>query len=80
MVLDIFALIVMAVLIAAAIGLVVFLGTLPGKWAREAGHPQVDAINVLAWVGLLTGGIGWFVALVWSRYKTSEMLEREAQQ
>lgn len=74
MVLDIFALLVMLLLAAAGIALVVVLGTLPGKWAREVNHPQTDAINVLAWIGLFTGGIGWFVALVWSKHKTAEML------
>ena len=77
--LDIFALIVLLILVAFTIWLVVLLGTLPGKWAREAGHPQREAINVLAWVGLLTGGPGWLAALVWSRYKTADMLEREGQ-
>ena len=82
MILDIFALLVMLVLAAVAIALVVFLGTLPGKWAREANHPQAEAINVLAWVGLLTGGIGWFAALVWAKYKTAEILnaKKEAPQ
>ena len=67
--LDIFALIVLAVLLAAAIWLVVLIGNLPGKMARAADHPQADAIAILAWVGLLTMGIGWFVALVWARVK-----------
>ena len=42
------------------------LGSLPGKKARERGHPQADAINVLAWIGLLLGGAPWLVALVWA--------------
>lgn len=77
MVLDVFALLVMLLLAAVAIALVVFLGSLPGKWARDARHPQAQAINVLAWVGLLTGGLGWFAALVWAKYKTAEMLSTE---
>lgn len=64
--LDIFALIVMLLLAAVGIWLVVLLGTLPGKIARERGHPQAAAINVLSWVGLITLGAAWFAALVWA--------------
>ncbi len=67
--LDIFALIVLFVLCAVAIALVVILGNLPGKMARAVDHPQADAVNMLAWVGLLTGGLGWLLALVWAKYK-----------
>ena len=68
MVLDIFALAVMALLIGFAIWLVVFLGNLPGDIARKRNHPQAEAITALSWIGLITG-IGWFIAFVWSYYK-----------
>ncbi|MFT7288384.1 MAG: hypothetical protein ACI87W_002502 [Halieaceae bacterium] len=68
-VLEIFALIVLFVLCAAAIWLVVMIGRVPGNIAREAHHPQADAISLLAWIGLLTLGIGWFAALVWAKAK-----------
>jgi hypothetical protein len=42
---------------------------IPGKKAHERHHPQADAINVLAWVGLLMGGVGWAAALVWAYTK-----------
>ena len=67
--LDIFALVVLLLLVAVVIWLVVFLGNLPGNIAREAGHPQTEAIVVLSWVGLLTMGVAWFVALVWAKTK-----------
>jgi hypothetical protein len=67
--LDTFALIVLVVLIAAGIALVVLIGNLPGKLARGADHPQADAIALLAWIGLFTGGLGWLLALVWARYR-----------
>ena len=67
--LEVFALIVLAVLCAAAIWLVVVIGNIPGYVARAVDHPQADAINMLAWLGLLTLGIGWFVALVWAKTK-----------
>lgn len=65
--LDVFALVVLLVLCAAAIWLVVLIGGLPGRMARDANHPQAEAINLLAWIGLLTLGIGWFAALVWAK-------------
>lgn len=66
MVLDIFAFIVIIVLIAVVIWLVSLLGPMPGKIARQRQHPQADAIRVLGWIGLLTMGVGWFAALVWA--------------
>ena len=67
--LDVFALIVLAVLCATAIWLVVVIGNIPGNMARAAQHPQAEAISILAWVGLLTLGLGWLIALVWAKTK-----------
>jgi len=44
MVLDIFVLVVIAVMIAVAIATVVKLGPIPGNIAKDRGHPQADAI------------------------------------
>ena len=67
--LDIFALIVLLVLCTAVIWLVVKIGNIPGNIARQRSHPQTEAIAILAWIGLLTLGLGWFVALVWAKTK-----------
>ena len=69
MFLDIFSLIVIAVLLGAVIWLVVFLGNVPGDIARKRNHPQSEAISALGWIGLITMGLGWFVAMVWAYYK-----------
>ena len=42
------------------------LGGLPGRTARERGHPQADAISILGWLGLLGGFIPWLIAMVWA--------------
>jgi len=68
MILDIFALIVITLLIAVVIWLVVLLGNMPGDIARKRNHPQVAAITALGWIGLITMGIGWFIAMVWAYY------------
>ena len=69
MFLDIFALVVIAILIAVVIWLVVLLGNMPGDIARKRQHPQAEAISALGWIGLITMGLGWFIAIVWAYYK-----------
>lgn len=69
MLLDIFALVVMGVILAVVVWLVVVLGSLPGKIARDRGHPQADAIYVLGWIGIITLGMAWLIALVWAYTK-----------
>ncbi len=71
-VLDIFALVVIGVLIAAAIWLVVLLGPIPGNVAKKRGHPQADAIKVLGWIGMITLGLAWPIALVWAYTRSGE--------
>ena len=82
MLLDIFALIVIGLLVGLVIWLVVLLGNLPGKIARKRNHPQADAISALSWVGLITMGIGWFIAIVWAYHKpgSSDVGESKLQQ
>jgi len=66
--LDIFALIVIALLIAVVIWLVVLLGSWPGNIARKRNHPQAEAISALGWIGIITLGASWLVAIVWAYY------------
>ena len=72
MALDIFALVVFAVLIAFVVFLVVKLGPMPGNIARKRGHPQADAINVMGWIGVITLGLAWPIALVWAYTRSGE--------
>jgi len=65
-VLDIFALIVLMVLVAAAVGAWVILGMTPGKIARRRHHPQADAINACGWWGVVTLGILLPLAFIWA--------------
>jgi len=71
MVLELLALVVLGVLVAAAIALVVVLGRMPGKIARSREHPQADAVGVLGWIGVVTLGLAWPVALVWAYTRPS---------
>jgi hypothetical protein len=79
--LDAFTFLVMFVLAAAIIFLVVRLGELPGKIARNRNHPQAEAIHVCGWLGLATLGILWPIALIWSCMKpvtVSGMIEESS--
>ena len=66
--LDIFALVVIALLIAVVIWLVVLLGSMPGNIAKKRNHPQAEAITALGWIGIITLGVSWLVAIVWAYY------------
>ena len=69
--LDYFTFIVLAVLIGVGLFGAFFLGSLPGKIAADRGHPQADAIRVAGWLGLLTMGLFFPIALIWAYTKPS---------
>ena len=64
--LDVFALFVLFVLIAAAVAIWAVLGMLPGRIARQRGHPQAEAIAVCGWWGVITLGILLPLAWIWA--------------
>jgi hypothetical protein len=66
MALNIMALLVLLTVTSFLIYLLVMLGGLPGRIAIERHHRQADAIRIMGWLGLLTGGIVWVAALVWA--------------
>ena len=61
--------VILVILFLVGILIYVQLAKFPGGKARERGHPQADAINVLSWIGLLFGAVPWLVALVWAYMK-----------
>jgi hypothetical protein len=66
---DIIAFAVFGILLAVAVILVVTLGQLPGQIAQKRGHPQAAAINVTSWLGIVTLGLLWPLALIWAFLK-----------
>jgi hypothetical protein len=64
--LDIFAWIVLLILLACVIGVVCVMGWLPGHVAKGRGHPQAEAVTVAGWVTLLFGFVLWPLALIWA--------------
>ena len=76
-ILDIFTFIVLAVLLAVAIFFFMKLGELPGKIADKRNHPQADAINVCGWLGVLTMGLLWPLAIIWAYTKPDNSMDSE---
>ena len=62
--------------------LAAWLGGLPGRIARSRDHPQAEAINACGWLGLITLGVPWIVAMVWAFVRPgarhAELIERVA--
>lgn len=63
---DIFAWIVLIVLVAIVVGIFVALGALPGYVAHKRGHPWAEAVQIGGWVTLICGFVLWPLALVWA--------------
>ena len=59
---DIFAWVVLVILIASIIAVFCIMGWLPGHIARERGHPQAQAVTVAGWITLIFGFALWPVA------------------
>ena len=66
MMLEYAALVIMIILALLGVLVALKLGALPGEIAAKRGHPQEDAIRVCGWIGLLTMGLFWPVALIWA--------------
>jgi hypothetical protein len=69
--LDYFTFVVLIVLTVTGLVGAVFLASLPGKIAADRGHPQADAIRVTGWLGLLTMGLLFPIALIWAYTRPS---------
>ena len=68
---DIFAWIVLIILIGAGVAVVVLLGLWPGKVARARNHPQSEAIAIGSWLTLLLGFVLWPLVVIWAYIKPS---------
>jgi hypothetical protein len=64
--LDIFATIVLVVLVASAVAIFIPLGMLPGHIARKRGHPWAEAVAIGGWATLIFGFVFWPLVLIWA--------------
>jgi hypothetical protein len=72
---DIFAWIVLLVLIATLVGIIVALGMMPGRIARRRGHPWPEAVTVGSWATLIFGLVFWPLVLIWAYVDVPERRE-----
>jgi NADH:ubiquinone oxidoreductase subunit 6 (subunit J) len=75
--LDIFATIVLLLVIATVVGVLVVLAMMPGKIAAQRNHPQAEAVKVAGWLGMLTGII-WILAMIWAYIKPTSSQTHDA--
>ena len=73
--LDIFAWIVLLVLVATLVAIVVALGMMPGRIARKRGHPWPEAVAVGSWATLIFGFVFWPLVLIWAYVDVPERRE-----
>ena len=63
---DIFAWIVLVVLLATIVAIFVALGMMPGHIAKRRGHPWAEAVTVGSWATLIFGFVLWPLVLIWA--------------
>ncbi|MDQ6432793.1 DUF3302 domain-containing protein [Mesorhizobium sp. LHD-90] len=73
---DIFAWIVLLVVIATLVAIFVTLGMMPGRIARRRGHPWAEAVTVGGWATLIFGFVFWPLVLIWAYVDYPERKER----
>ena len=64
--LDIFAWIVLIVLVLSTVAVAVFLAMLPGTIAKRRNHPWTQAVTVAGWLTLFLGFVLWPIAVIWA--------------
>jgi hypothetical protein len=72
---DIFAWIVLIVLVATLVAVFVALGMMPGRIARRRGHPWAEAVTVGSWATLIFGFVFWPLVLIWAYVDVPERRE-----
>ena len=77
--LDIFAWIVLAVLVMSTVAVVVFLAALPGHIARGRQHPWAQAVTVAGWVTFFLGFALWPLVLIWAYVDVPAPRKQEAE-
>ena len=66
---DIFAWIVLLLLVSTGVGVIVLLGLWPANVARARNHPQAEAIVIGSWLTLLLGFVLWPLVVIWAYMK-----------
>jgi hypothetical protein len=64
--LDYAAFFVLALIALIMVGVLFFIGNLPGSVARKRHHPNVEAIVMGSWATLIFGVVLWPLVLMWA--------------
>ncbi|HEY4166968.1 MAG TPA: DUF3302 domain-containing protein [Reyranella sp.] len=64
--LDVFAWIVLLILVASVAAMIFIAGSLPGHVARTRHHPQGQAVRMAGWITLFLALPLWPVAMIWA--------------
>lgn len=64
--LDIFAWIVLIVLVVSTLFVIVFMAMWPGMVAKRRNHPWAEAVTIGGWVTLFLGFVLWPIVLIWA--------------
>lgn len=64
--LDIFAWIVLLILVVSGVAMVFIAGSLPGHVARTRHHPQEQAVRMAGWITLFLAFPLWPLVLIWA--------------
>ncbi|GEC17436.1 DUF3302 domain-containing protein [Nitrobacter winogradskyi] len=64
--LEIFAWIVLVILVVTVVVVFCLFGWLLGHIAKTRGHPWADAVRAAGWITLIFGFALWPLALIWA--------------
>ena len=76
--LDLFAWIVLVILLVTLVVVFCLLGALPGHIAKSRGHPWADAVRVAGWITLIFGFALWPLAFIWAYVDIPQRKTRDA--
>ena len=62
-----------AILVAAAIVIFVFVAGLPGRIAIARHHPEAEAVKIMGWAGFLPV-VPWIQAFIWA-FKPTDVVD-----
>jgi prepilin signal peptidase PulO-like enzyme (type II secretory pathway) len=78
--LDVFAWVVLALIVGSGVAIVALMGMWPGKVAHERNHPQAEAIAVGGWLTLFLGFVFWPLMVVWAYTKSPQQASAKAEE
>jgi hypothetical protein len=76
--LDVFAWIVLIVVVVSTVAVALYLAALPGSIARNRNHPWAKAVTVGGWVTFFLGFVLWPVVLIWAYVDVPAPQKQEA--